>query len=87
MVCLPAEAARSYRRKGLVARFGAYVALPDLLLVALASMRSPARLLSSMRRSVYGSDRAISDGQACVLVNYRRENGECNYCCGCGFDQ
>jgi hypothetical protein len=20
-------------------------------------------------------------------VNYRRENGECNYGCGCGFDQ
>jgi hypothetical protein len=40
-----------------------------------------------MRRAVYGSDRAILDGLAYVLVNYRRENGECNYGCGCGFDQ
>jgi hypothetical protein len=22
-----------------------------------------------------------------LLVNYRRENGECNYSCGRGFDQ
>jgi hypothetical protein len=59
--------------------------LPDLLL-ALASCSAERASLVHAARSIRIGPRDI-ERTGFVLVNYRRENGECNYSCGRGFDQ
>jgi hypothetical protein len=60
--------AGSYRRDGLMVRFGADIALPDLLVV----MRAPEGLLKTMRRAVHGLGRVrwlVNLGGACRVAH------------------